>query len=144
ADRGARRRPDRAGARAGQAARGAGPGRDPHLAQTARHLPGRGLDHRPAARPERRRVQAHGDDAAAGRRGDHRGPVVQGPGPGGPRMSMVTEPPLEAEGPARDTVAAYARRWWTDVKAGELGSLPIIVGLIVICIVFQTQNDRFL
>ena len=59
-------------------------------------------------------------------------------------MSMVTEPPLEAEGPARDTVAAYARRWWTDVKAGELGSLPIIVGLIVICIVFQTQNDRFL
>ena len=59
-------------------------------------------------------------------------------------MSMVTEPPLEAEGPARETVAAYARRWWTDVKAGELGSLPIIVGLIVICIVFQTQNDRFL
>ena len=57
---------------------------------------------------------------------------------------MVTEPPLEAEGPARDTVAAYARRWWTDVKGGELGSLPIIVGLIIIAIVFQTQNDRFL
>ena len=56
----------------------------------------------------------------------------------------VMEPPVASEGPARDTVAAYARRWWTDVKAGELGSLPIIVGLIIIAIVFQTQNDRFL
>jgi len=59
-------------------------------------------------------------------------------------MSTIAEPPVEASGPAKDTVGAYARRWWTDVKGGELGSLPIIVGLIVIAIVFQTQNDRFL
>jgi D-xylose transport system permease protein len=59
-------------------------------------------------------------------------------------MSVVTEPPVESEGPARDTVSAYARRWWTDVKSGELGSLPIVVGLIIIAIVFQLQNDRFL
>jgi D-xylose transport system permease protein len=44
----------------------------------------------------------------------------------------------------RQTLGDYARGWWTDVKGGELGSLPIIVGLIVIAIVFQTQNDRFL
>jgi D-xylose transport system permease protein len=56
----------------------------------------------------------------------------------------VMEPPLETEGPARETVAAYARRWWVDVKSGELGSLPIVLGLIIIAIVFQTQNDRFL
>jgi D-xylose transport system permease protein len=56
----------------------------------------------------------------------------------------VMEPPLASEGPARDTVSAYARRWWGDVKSGELGSLPIIVGLVIIAIVFQTQNDRFL
>jgi D-xylose transport system permease protein len=56
----------------------------------------------------------------------------------------VMEPPLETEGPARETVAAYARRWWVDVKSGELGSLPIVVGLIIIAIVFQIQNDRFL
>jgi D-xylose transport system permease protein len=56
----------------------------------------------------------------------------------------VMEPPLASEGPARETVSAYARRWWIDVKSGELGSLPIIVGLIIIAIVFQTQNDRFL
>ena len=60
-------------------------------------------------------------------------------------MSTVTAPPPAAPaGPATQTVAAYARRWWTDVKSGELGSLPIVVGLIIICIVFQTQNDRFL
>jgi D-xylose transport system permease protein len=35
-------------------------------------------------------------------------------------------------------------RWWTDVRGGQLGSLPIIVGLIIIAVVFQSQNDRFL
>lgn len=60
-------------------------------------------------------------------------------------MSVVAEPPAAAaDGPAAQTVGAYARRWWTDVKGGELGSLPIIVGLIVIAIIFQIQNDRFL
>lgn len=43
-----------------------------------------------------------------------------------------------------DGFGDYFRRWWDDVRAGELGSLPIIVGLIIIAIVFQTQNDRFL
>jgi len=60
-------------------------------------------------------------------------------------MSAVAEqPPPAPAAPSRDTVGAYARRWWIDVKAGELGSLPIVVGLIVIAIVFQIQNDRFL
>jgi D-xylose transport system permease protein len=60
-------------------------------------------------------------------------------------MSTVAEPPATpANAPARETIGAYVRRWWVDVKSGELGSLPIIVGLIIIAIVFQTQNDRFL
>ena len=59
-------------------------------------------------------------------------------------MSTVAEHPASPDAPARDTVSAYARRWWTDVKGGELGSLPIIVGLVIIMIVFQLQNDRFL
>ena len=46
--------------------------------------------------------------------------------------------------PAGSTVGDYARRWWRDVRAGELGSLPIVIGLIIIAIVFQSQNDRFL
>src|SRR5919204_7019708 len=60
-------------------------------------------------------------------------------------MSTVAAPPPEAPaGGGTQTVGAYARRWWTDVKPGDLGSLPILVGLIIIAIVFQTQNDRFL
>jgi D-xylose transport system permease protein len=59
-------------------------------------------------------------------------------------MSTVAAPPPAPAAPASDTVGAYARRWWVDVKSGELGSLPIFVGLFVIAIVFQVQNDRFL
>jgi D-xylose transport system permease protein len=46
--------------------------------------------------------------------------------------------------PQQEGLTSYVSRWWTDVRAGELGSLPIIVGLIIIAIVFQVQNDRFL
>ena len=70
---------------------------------------------------------------------------VPGQQSGGGGMSAVAEPPVDVHRRPRATPSArYARRWWADVKAGELGSLPIIVGLIVIAIVFQTQNDRFL
>jgi D-xylose transport system permease protein len=38
--------------------------------------------------------------------------------------------------------------YWTEftrkVKGGELGSLPVVVGLIVIWAIFQSQNSRFL
>ncbi|MCX5330733.1 MULTISPECIES: sugar ABC transporter permease [unclassified Streptomyces] len=38
--------------------------------------------------------------------------------------------------------------YWTEfkrkVKGGELGSLPVVVGLIIIWIIFQAKNDRFL
>jgi D-xylose transport system permease protein len=60
-------------------------------------------------------------------------------------MSVAAPPaPSTPTASTPEGVGAYARRWWTDVRAGELGSLPIIVGLVVVAIVFQTQNDRFL
>jgi D-xylose transport system permease protein len=61
-------------------------------------------------------------------------------------MSAATAPPPAADpdAPPANTIGAYVQRWWTDVKSGELGSLPIVVGLIIIAIIFQTQNDRFL
>ena len=55
-------------------------------------------------------------------------------GPGAPAAAAV--------GP--ETLGQYAQRWWIGVKSGELGSLPIVVGLIIIAIVFQTQNSNFL
>jgi D-xylose transport system permease protein len=59
-------------------------------------------------------------------------------------MSAITPPlPTPAAAPTA-TIGAYAKRWTENVRGGELGSLPIIIGLIVIAIVFQVQNDRFL
>jgi D-xylose transport system permease protein len=65
-------------------------------------------------------------------------------------MSATAPAPVEG-GPGEPAVAtsgeslpAYARRWWAGVRAGDLGSLPIVVGLIIIAIVFQSQNSNFL
>ena len=59
-------------------------------------------------------------------------------------MSAITPPlPTPAADPTA-TIGAYARRWVENVRGGELGSLPIIVGLFIIAVVFQVQNDRFL
>ena len=60
-------------------------------------------------------------------------------------MSTVAAPPPAAPTAGNtQTIGAYARNWWIGVKSGDLGSLPIFLGLIIICIVFQSQNDRFL
>jgi D-xylose transport system permease protein len=61
-------------------------------------------------------------------------------------MSVATEDPTAAPKPtpSGEGLGDFARRWWTDVRSGELGSLPIIVGLIIIAIVFQTANSNFL
>ena len=61
-------------------------------------------------------------------------------------MSTAT-PPAPAPAKPASQAPGIGELWrgkWTDIKSGELGSLPIIVGLVVIAIVFQTQNDRFL
>jgi D-xylose transport system permease protein len=67
-------------------------------------------------------------------------------------MSTAT-PPVETSdaapvgvpgGRSGESLGDYAKRWWIGVRTGDLGSLPIIVGLILIAIIFQTQNDRFL
>jgi D-xylose transport system permease protein len=47
-------------------------------------------------------------------------------------------------GSGGESLSDYARRWWLGVRTGDLGSLPIIVGLVLIAIIFQAQNDRFL
>jgi D-xylose transport system permease protein len=59
-------------------------------------------------------------------------------------MSAITPPLPTPPAAATATIGAYARRWIDNVRGGELGSLPIIVGLLIIAIVFQFQNDRFL
>jgi D-xylose transport system permease protein len=48
------------------------------------------------------------------------------------------------EEPSPDTLAGYLRLWWQGVRAGELGSLPIVVGLVVIFVTFGILEDQFL
>ena len=52
---------------------------------------------------------------------------------------------LEAPVPAseHETLRGLRGRWWQGVRAGELGSLPIIVGLVVIAIVFGLLDETF-
>jgi D-xylose transport system permease protein len=59
-------------------------------------------------------------------------------------MSAITPPLPAPQAAPTATIGAYARRWADNVRGGELGSLPIIVGLVIIAVVFQVQNDRFL
>ncbi|HEX3898076.1 MAG TPA: ABC transporter permease [Mycobacteriales bacterium] len=43
-----------------------------------------------------------------------------------------------------DSLGEYAAAQWKRIKAGESGALPVIVGLVIIVIAFQTQNSKFL
>ena len=61
----------------------------------------------------------------------------------GPEEALPPAPPAVSFDTTPDTLGGYARRWWQGVRAGELGSLPIIVGLIIIAIVFGTLDDTF-
>jgi D-xylose transport system permease protein len=43
-----------------------------------------------------------------------------------------------------DSLGDYLRAWWKRIRGGESGALPIIAGLIVICIFFDVQSSAFL
>ena len=43
-----------------------------------------------------------------------------------------------------ETLSGYARLWWQGVRAGDLGTLPIIIGLVVIVLTFGVLDENFL
>jgi D-xylose transport system permease protein len=43
-----------------------------------------------------------------------------------------------------DTLGEYLAAQWKKIKGGESGALPVVVGLILIVVIFQTQNSHFL
>ena len=43
-----------------------------------------------------------------------------------------------------ESLGDYLRAWWRRIRGGESGALPIIIGLIVICIFFEVQSSSFL
>ena len=42
------------------------------------------------------------------------------------------------------SIKQSATDWWSKVKAGQVGALPALLGLFVLCIVFGTQSSVFL
>src|SRR4051794_11172430 len=42
------------------------------------------------------------------------------------------------------TLAGAAREWWVGARSGELGALPIVIGIVVIAIYFQARNSQFI
>ncbi|RMF79503.1 MAG: ABC transporter permease [Chloroflexi bacterium] len=53
------------------------------------------------------------------------------------------ESPLLA-GQSSQSLNEHFQGYMRRLKSGDLGSMPIILGLVVIAIIFQTQNDNFL
>lgn len=70
------------------------------------------------------------------------------------RNTPVTDPPASPEGatvrrdPRLLETATSPGGWWRaikrNVRAGELGAAPVVIGLLLIALVFQFLNDRFL
>jgi D-xylose transport system permease protein len=57
----------------------------------------------------------------------------------------ATELPAVGAGPstAQESLVGYLSRRWEAIRGGELGSIPIIIGLIVIALVFGLLDDTF-
>jgi D-xylose transport system permease protein len=53
--------------------------------------------------------------------------------------SLAAAPELLA-----NSFGEYVRGWWTRIRSGESGILPVLVGLVAIAIIFQSQNSNFL
>ena len=72
-------------------------------------------------------------------------------------MSTDVQPPAEASDEVAAQTAAtaapevmadsfgeYAKIWWTRVRSGDSGALPVILGLVAIVVYFQARNSLFL
>jgi D-xylose transport system permease protein len=51
---------------------------------------------------------------------------------------------LEPTPEQTQTLSGYIRTWWQGIQGGELGSLPIILGLVVIVATFGVLEDNFI
>ena len=86
------------------------------------------------------------DDRHDRRPGRHRAK-----GPGGPAPELARAAPWHPRRSSRwrptswpTPWATTCAAWWKRIRGGESGALPIIVGLIVICIFFEVQSSAFL
>ena len=60
-------------------------------------------------------------------------------------VPAIPEPPASgATAVAPQSFAAYGRGAWTRVLAGQSGVLPVLLGMLLIGVIFQSQNGKFL
>jgi len=59
---------------------------------------------------------------------------------GAPDAAVIAAAPDVLAGSLSEFVAA----WWRRIRAGESGALPILAGLVVIIVIFQIQQPKFL
>ncbi|HLI55879.1 MAG TPA: ABC transporter permease [Actinomycetota bacterium] len=68
------------------------------------------------------------------------GPETETPPPGAPAEAVLAAAPEVMA----DTLGQYVRASLLRIKSGDSGVLPVLVGLVVIAIIFQSQNSLFL
>lgn len=49
-----------------------------------------------------------------------------------------------ASTPSDATLKSYFIAWFQGVRGGKLGSLPIVIGILIIAVIFQSLNSNFL
>ena len=59
-------------------------------------------------------------------------------------MSQADQANVLQENNKTASVSEYFSSYWQRLKSGDLGSWPIFLGLIVIVVIFQTQNENYL
>lgn len=47
-------------------------------------------------------------------------------------------------GPTTESLGGYLGAWWSRIKSGDTGVLPVVIGLVVIIIIFQSKDSVFL
>src|SRR4051812_1255492 len=47
-------------------------------------------------------------------------------------------------GQTQQSLSEYVRSYFQRLRAGDLGSLPILIGIVIIVVIFQSQNEHFL
>ncbi|MFE7810039.1 sugar ABC transporter permease [Streptomyces sp. NPDC057430] len=74
--------------------------------------------------------------------------LAKTPQPRSPEAPAASAAPIPAVDPRLLVREEGMKGYWTEfsrkIRGGELGSLPVVLGLIVIAIVFQVQNSNFL
>jgi D-xylose transport system permease protein len=63
---------------------------------------------------------------------------------GAAHANKVAAQALAAQPATAQSTAAYLKAVWSRIVAGQSGVLPVVLGVILIALIFQTQNPRFL